>query len=105
MRVVVVEPPPPGHPRLGRAQVSVAAFDWVDPDPVATVVVKLTYGFGGEEVVLANEQQPIARDHLAATDADLRGEIHHPWDLAPYKPEADVLVVGHAHTADGKPRR
>jgi hypothetical protein len=99
MRVVVVEPPPP-RDRASRARdrsrgpLSVAAFDWRDPDPVATVVVKLTYGFGGDRVTLLPEQERIAIENVPLPGRD--DEIVYPCDLVPYKPMADLLVVGHA---------
>ncbi|MFT3764216.1 MAG: DUF2169 domain-containing protein [Minicystis sp.] len=104
MRIVVVEPPPAGSAWLARGPLSVGAFDWRDPDPVATVVVKVTYDIGGDRPVLAAEQRWIEAGNVAALEADLWGEVFYPSDLAPHKPEGDVLVVGHAFAVEREAR-
>jgi hypothetical protein len=124
MRIVVVEPPPPrldggltreaqlrsasssaphapGAARPTHPPLAVGAFDWRDPEPVATVVVKLTYDLAGDAPVLAAEQRPPATGNIANLEADLYGEVYYPFDFAPHKPLADVLVVGHACAPGG----
>lgn len=77
----------------------VGAFDWFDPDPIATVVVKRTYSFAGRELVAAEEQKP-----LSIADTIVERSVSYGWDFAPYKPKADVLVVGEACGEPGKPK-
>src|SRR4051794_21285580 len=93
MRAIVVEPPRRGAPLV------VGAFDWFDPDPVATVMVKRTYSFAGGELALAKEQRP-----LAMADTIVERSMEYAWDFAPHKPMADVLVIGEACGEPGKPK-
>lgn len=82
-----------------RDPLAVGAFDWLDPEPVATVIVKLTYGFAGDRLALARRQLPLAPSDVMASDHP--GEVAYPHDFAPYKPGADLLIVGHAHASGG----
>lgn len=104
MRAVVVEPPPPGHPQLSRAPLAVGAMDWLDPDPVVSVIVKITYSFAGDALALTPAQRPLCTANVANLEADLWGELHYALDFVPHKPQADVLVVGHAHAVGGAAR-
>jgi hypothetical protein len=104
MRAVVVEPPPPGQPRLNRAPLAVGAMDWLDPDPVATVIVKATYSFAGSALELTPAQRALQTANVANLEPDLWGELYYPLDFVPHKPEADVLVVGHAYAIGGAAR-
>lgn len=100
MRVVVVEPPPPGGKhRPPRDALAVGAFDWLDPEPVATVIVKLTYAITDDGLTLAKSQIPLAASDVPVSDRP--GEVAYPHDFAPYKPGADLLVFGHAYTTGG----
>src|SRR3954469_4448935 len=101
MRVVVVEPPPSGALRLERGPVVLGAFDWTDPDPVVTVVVKRTFSFASGELVLAAEQRPLAITDATGPLKD--AAVTYPWDFAPHKPKADVLLLGEARPASLRP--
>ena len=96
MRIPVVEPPPEGAPRLGRAPLIVGGLEWFDPDPVCTAIVKITYTLGEEGLIFAKEQRPLIAPPLEATQPAERG----PYDFAPYKPRADVIVLGDTAYAD-----
>lgn len=60
-----------------------------------TVVCKGTYVLAPGEATLAAEQDEVNErdDHW---DDDPRRSVHAPSDLAPFKPRADVMLVGHA---------
>jgi len=96
MRVPVVEPPREGAIRLERAPLVVGAIEWFDPDPICTAIVKITYEIGEEGLTLAKEQRPLV--------ADAKPEAKEPYDFAPYKPRADVIVVGDAYADPPTPR-
>ena len=96
MRVPVVEPPKEGAPRLDRAPLTVGGVEWFDPDPVCTAIVKITYTLGEEGLALAKEQRPLVALPSEATPREER----RPYDFAPYKPRADVIVIGEAAYAD-----
>jgi hypothetical protein len=71
--------------------------------PQLTVLVKMTLSFGsGPVAALAEEQLPVFEadepyaDHPAST---LRFES----DLVPFKPRADIVLVGQAHAPQGRP--
>lgn len=84
-----------------RAPLAVGAFDWQDPDTIATVVVKVTYSFAGEALAIAADQRPLSAENVASLEPDLWGEVYYPLDFVPHKPAADVIVVGHAHSTRG----
>jgi hypothetical protein len=90
MRVPVVEPPKEGAPRLDRAPLTVGGIEWFDPDPVCTAIVKITYTLGEEGLALAKEQRPL----VALPPEAMPLEERRPYDFAPYKPRADVIVIG-----------
>jgi hypothetical protein len=55
----------------------------------------------GREAVLADAQEPVAGDrHL---DDDPRRSLYAPSELVPYKPRADVILVGSAYAPDAQP--
>ena len=65
-----------------------------------TACVKGTFHLEhGRDATLASEQDPIADDRYFADSASL----YAPSDLAPFKPRADVTLVGHAYAPDGRP--
>jgi hypothetical protein len=78
----------------------VAALVW---EPAAgetrlTVCVKATYALvHGEEAVLAPHQEE------ATDDASPQATLFVPSDFVPFKPRADVLLVGHARAPGGVP--
>ena len=60
-----------------------------------TIVCKGTYALAPGESGLAAEQEDVnERDDF--WDDDARRSVHAPSDLAPFKPRADVVLVGHA---------
>jgi hypothetical protein len=67
-----------------------------------TVIVKATFLLKPGQSVLAPEQEPVNETERYAGDDPRRG-LHAPSDRAPYKPRADVMLVGHAY-APGRQR-
>src|SRR5262249_15774575 len=61
-----------------------------------TVVCKATYALEPGESKLAPDQEPV-HDREGHWDGDPRRSVHVPSDLAPFKPRADVVLVGHAY--------
>ena len=65
------------------------------------VVCKVTYSLKPRACVVATEVEPIhARDLVGAASPSIRA----PSDLAPEKPFADVVIVGHAFAPGGAPQ-
>ena len=61
-----------------------------------TVVCKGTYSLVPGEATLAADQEVVnERDHH--WEDDPRRSVYAPSDLAPFKPRADVMLVGHAY--------
>jgi hypothetical protein len=60
-----------------------------------TVICKGTYALAPGESGLAVEQEDV-NDRDNFWDDDPRRSVHAPGDLAPFKPRADVMLVGHA---------
>jgi hypothetical protein len=67
-----------------------------------TVIVKGTFSLKTGEAVNADEQLPVftADEHYGD---DPLASVRFESDLAPYKPFADIALVGHAYAPDGKP--
>ena len=63
---------------------------------VLTVVCKATYTLAPEVSPLAAEQEAV-NEHDNHWDDDPRRSVDAPGDLAPFKPRADVLLVGYAY--------
>ncbi len=61
-----------------------------------TVVCKATYALEPGESALAAEQEPV-HERDGFWDDDARLSVYKPSDLAPFKPRADVILVGHAY--------
>ncbi len=61
-----------------------------------TVVCKATYALEAGESGLAPEQMGV-NEHDGFWDDDARRSVFAPSDLAPFKPRADVILVGHAY--------
>lgn len=69
-----------------------------------TVIVKATFVLRAGTAELASEQDPIVeKDRFY--DEDPRRSVRFPSDVVPYKPRADVLLVGHAYAPDKQPVR
>src|SRR5579871_4013105 len=61
-----------------------------------TVVCKATYALAQGASALAAEQEPV-NERDAFWDDDPRRSLYAPSDLAPFKPRADVILVGQAY--------
>ncbi len=64
-----------------------------------TVIVKATFVLNPGMSTLASEQQPIA-ERCQFHDDDPRRGVHVPCEVVPYKPRADVVLVGRAYAPD-----
>jgi hypothetical protein len=71
---------------------------------VLTVVAKATFDLGPTTSRLSDRQDLVHEDDLYE-DADPSRSLRSPSDLAPFKPRADVIVVGHAFTPRSEPAR
>ncbi len=73
-------------------------FVWQSQDGrhAQTVVVKATFTLAPGKVTLA-EEQDAANEEDGFWNDDPTRSIVAPSDKAPYKPRADVMLVGHAH--------
>lgn len=86
--------------------IRVAELSWLLPNgaPAITVVCKATFNLQPGEATLAQQQDPPAAD-----DAYWTADIDKPpsgfTDLVPFKPRADVVIVGHAHAPPQRPAR
>ena len=69
-----------------------------------TVVTKLTLVLVPNELVVATEQEPLNETDSHWND-DAARSLSSAADLAPAKPRADVIVVGHAFAPGGRPTR
>jgi len=84
---------------------SLGTLRWPDVDakPKLTIVVKATYmiPFEGEDPRPTPKQLPIFNNDIM-TDAK-PPSVRFESDLVPFKPCADVVLVGHAYAPEGKP--
>jgi hypothetical protein len=83
----------------------VARLFWADLEgrPRLTVVVKATFAIKpGQAAVVAAKQLPILSVDEQFSD-DPNATVRFESDLVPIKPRADVILVGKAHTPDGRP--
>ena len=71
---------------------------------VLTVVCKATFDLIPGEMRLASQQDPIHERDQRWEDDPTRS-VHAPGDLAPFKPRADVTLVGTAYAPQGKALR
>jgi len=78
-------------------------FTGPEGTPVLTVVVKGTFAMVPDEpATAADEQLPLCfGDEF--NDPDKGGSVKFESDLAPYKPRADIVLVGMAHAPGGRP--
>jgi hypothetical protein len=84
----------------------VASLPW-QPRPGAwalTVICKATYELAPVESRLAKDQEYPNEDDNHWNDDPARS-LYSPSDLAPFKPRADVLLVGHAFAPNHEPVR
>jgi hypothetical protein len=80
-----------------RCDLPVGVVRWTGPEPWATVVVKASFTLTGQVAWLAPEQAPLTGDRPSLLTPE---ELSLASDFAPYKPRADVLLVGAAHAGD-----
>jgi hypothetical protein len=83
----------------------VASRIW-QPRPGAHVfsfVCKATFKLAPGELALAAEQEPI--HHVDRPWSDSVTSLYVAGDLAPYKPRADVVLIGNAYAPGNKPAR
>jgi uncharacterized protein YjbI with pentapeptide repeats len=84
-------------------RVAAGSFSWqiAPPKETRVVVVKTTLALVADgAAVPCPEQDPLSGDVLHDRDHRADGpepSVRYPSDFAPFKPRADVLVVGHAH--------
>src|SRR5512134_2856224 len=63
---------------------------------------KGTFAVMGGQSVIAGKQIPIFRTDLHFQD-DPIASVEYETDMIPYKPRADVVLVGQAHAPGGRP--
>ena len=69
-----------------------------------SIVAKITYKMlSGKEPQLSEKSIPIFKQNYFYDDKD-HGSILYESDLAPFKPQADIVIVGKAHTPNNEPR-
>ncbi|MHB1024491.1 MAG: DUF2169 family type VI secretion system accessory protein [Desulfobacteria bacterium] len=74
-------------------------------NPVFLVVVKGTFLVGGDGAVTpADEQIPVAFGEVVEGEGDT-ARVRLETDTAPFKPRADIFLLGKAHAPGGKPVR
>lgn len=69
-----------------------------------TAVCKLTFRLEPGVAGLASQQEPVNEEDDHWND-DVARSLVAPSDLAPFKPRADVVIVGHAFAPEGRPVR
>lgn len=95
--------------RVDRALQSDFAAGKLGPDdrPVVSLVLKGTFDMrsDGAPVVLCAEQSPVLTVDSPYPDTEPSEGLRLESDRVPFKPLADVVVVGHAHTPQHQPQR
>jgi len=66
-----------------------------------TVVCKATFDLMPGEMRLCKQQDPL-HDQDRRWEEEPARSLHSPTDLVPFKPRADVMLVGHAYAPNGK---
>jgi len=73
-----------------------------------SVVVKATLDYDGsldeQTASLATKQRPFSQARPSTSKAAVAGELSSPADLVAYKPDADVLIVGHCFASSARER-
>lgn len=70
-----------------------------------TMIVKGAFDLVPGGVCTPSEEMPFPTgDEPYADDPDGLGAPRYPSDFAPYKPRADLMLVGSCHVPDGRPR-
>jgi len=84
-------------------QIEALPFSGPDDTTVLTVIVKGTFEIRpGEPAVVTSEQLPILFGDEVYDDKD-GGSVKFESDVAPYKPRADIVLVGKVHAPGGRP--
>lgn len=77
-------------------------FRGPDGEAFVTVIVKATYMVSPEgRIEIADDQIPIVFGDIPYDDEN-GGSIQFEADIAPFKPRADIVLVGHAYAPPGK---
>jgi hypothetical protein len=86
---------------------AVEALPVADPggNPVLLVVLKGTFHFGGDGVVTpAEDPIPVAFGEVVEGEGEA-AKVLFETDTAPFKPRADIILIGKAHAPGGRPVR
>lgn len=88
-----------------RTRFAVAALPWWNADGAGrlTVIVKATFQFSPSETSIAERQRSILFADQHEGDDPLQ-PAREEADTAPFKPRADVVLIGNAYTPGGRPR-
>ena len=103
-RVVVAQPEPPAD--IPSAPLVVGVLPWAEFGPHLAVIAKLTLSYApvegghGDVARWAGEQLALSFEQPSAAPGAGRDELYYPSDFIPRKSRSDVLLVGHAHSAD-----
>ena len=82
--------------------VETSPFKCQDGSFVLSIIVKGSFEFNSREVRVAKEQLPICfGDELF--DEEDGGSVKFESDMVPFKPKTDIVLVGKAYAAGGKP--
>jgi len=87
-----------------RTPYSVATLFWEDADgsPKLSVIVKATYAIEREGVIVAPAQLPVLSSDVHHGGDPLRS-VRLESDRVPFKPCADIVLVGQAYAPGGRP--
>jgi hypothetical protein len=96
--------PRPGPTHSDRFDLATMLWEDLKADPRFSVIIKCTYQISkdGRAVQIADEQLPIFRGDVPAGD-DPTGPVRFESDMVPFKPRADVVLVGKAYFPRGRP--
>jgi hypothetical protein len=83
-----------------------SGFEWQSPHGARalTVLCKATFDLSPGEARLAEEQEVLS-DEDVYWDDDPSRSLCYSTDIVPYKPRADVVLVGHAYAPRQQPTR
>ena len=102
-----VEGPPPLLQMVNATSFPASILLWNDLEdhPRLTVIVKITLTFAqGEVAQIADDQLPIFTSDIPNSEEDApNASVRFESDMVPFKPRADVVLVGKAHAPGGKP--
>ncbi|MDI1435459.1 DUF2169 family type VI secretion system accessory protein [Polyangium sorediatum] len=91
---------------LARGPFDVGSRLWRDErgSLVVTVIAKATYTFAPGDAAPLDVPLPLQAED-GHWDDDPARSVHAPSDFAPFKPRAEVLLVGSAYAPEGRPAR